>query len=92
MDTIGEDNILTDIIAAVQSVNPIHLGDNATFTEYPMDVYANRVVEPRVADRPKLENRQLPPLLVKYTDPDHKLLLSDKNARPNTSRDTPKGD
>lgn len=91
-DTIGEDNILTDIIAAVQSVNPIHLGDNATFTEYPMDVYANRVVEPRVADRPKLENRQLPPLLVKYTDPDHKLLLSDKNARPNTSRDTPKGD
>lgn len=88
----GEDNQLTVIMECVREINPISLGDSAKFTDYSIDVYANKTVAPRVSDRPTLANNQLPAPLKKYTDPNHKIPLSDRNARANTSKDTAESD
>jgi hypothetical protein len=91
-DLVGEENVLTSILSAVQIANTIKLGDNASFTVPPNDVYANSTVVPRVSDRPELAQRHVPDALSKYADPNYTITLSPKNADANKPKHPAKSD
>lgn len=91
-DLVGEDNVLTAILSAVQLTNTIKLGDDASFTPPPTDVYANSTVVPRVEDRPQLAQKHVPTALTKYADPNYTITLSPKHADTNQPKHPAKGD